>query len=199
MGEEQPVLPPGVVALVREAREELANQAVLARVDLHTVDIGVDGDPGRSGEPADDGRDVVGLHPLRNLSTVDLGHTRWCPQRRLAVRGRTLAAGVVERSDHERAVRSTRSHDLGPARAASFGEGRSLVRPVRRVDGGTLHDDRSAAPTRPSLVIGHLAGGDRAIVRAEIGDVRAEHDTVRRGSRREGDRRQQLHQGVNSG
>ncbi len=41
MGEEQPVLP-GVVALVREAREELANQAVLARVDLHTVDISID-------------------------------------------------------------------------------------------------------------------------------------------------------------
>ena len=188
-GEAEPVAGPScVVALVRESRQELAHQAVLAGIDLDAVAAGVDGDPRRAGEPIDDGRDVVGLHRLGDLSRVDLGHPRRRPQRALAVRRRTLATGVVERCDDERAVRSTRSDDRRPNRRAhrSASGARSYGQSDSWTQAPSDHD-RAAAAARPALVVGHVAGRDRAVVVAEIGDVRAEHDAVRCVLEREGD------------
>jgi hypothetical protein len=51
-GEQQPVLAPGVVALVGETRQELAYQAVLAGVDLDTVEVGLDGELRRPANPS---------------------------------------------------------------------------------------------------------------------------------------------------
>ena len=64
---------PLVVALVGEAGQELAHEAVLAGVDLDAVAAGVDGELRRVAEAGDHRVDVVGLHPLRHLAAVDLG------------------------------------------------------------------------------------------------------------------------------
>ena len=50
----------------------------------------------------------------------------------LAVRRRSLSAGVVERGDDERAVRLAGGDDRRPAVAGTGGQRRPLVRPVRR-------------------------------------------------------------------
>ncbi len=72
-GQAQTIMAPLVVAMVREPGQELAHQAVLAGVDLDAVEAGIDGQLGGRAEAVDDGGDVVGLHPLRNLARVHLG------------------------------------------------------------------------------------------------------------------------------
>jgi hypothetical protein len=184
---------PCIVALVGETRQELAYQTVLAGVDLDTVQVGLDGQLRRIGESVDDRSDVVGFHPLRYLARIHLGHPRRCPQRSLGICGRPLPAGVVERGDHQRAVRSAGPHDRSPAVAAPFGQRCALVRPVRRVDGGTLHHDRPAPTASAPLVVGDEPFGDRPIIAPEVRDVWPEHDPVRCRARTDGDGRQQLH------
>ncbi len=101
------------------------------------------------------------------------------------------ASSAAKRSRASRAVDTPGRSRPSPCRIVRRG---ALARTASPTGGWRHPPRRSFRSPRPSLVIGRLAGGDRAIVRAEIGDVRAEHDTVRRGSRHEGDRRQQLHQ-----
>ena len=129
-------------------------------------------------EPVDDRRDVVGLHPLGDLAGVDLRNARRRPQRGLAVGRRTLAAGVVERRDHQRSVRAARVDDGRPTGQAALGQRSPFVRPVGTVDRCALDDDRAAAATGPSFVVRDVPGGQRPVVGAEVGDVRAEHDAV---------------------
>ena len=132
-GEQQAVGAPLVAALVGQPGEELADQAVLAGVDLHAVAAGVDGELARRREAGDDGLDVVVLHPLRDLAAVDLGHPRRRPQLALAVGRRALAAGVVERRDHAaRRARGRRRSAAAQPSAHRVGERRPLVRPVAR-------------------------------------------------------------------
>ncbi len=75
-GEQQPIGAPLVAAVVGEAAEELADQAVLAGVDLHAVAAGLAGELGPGREAGDHRGDVVGLHPLRHLAAVHLGHAQ---------------------------------------------------------------------------------------------------------------------------
>ena len=158
-GEQQAVLTPLVVALVGEPAQELADQAVLAGIDLHAVEVGLGRQLGGVPEPVDHRLDVVGLHPLRHLTGVGLRHARGRPQRRLAVRRRSLPAGMIERGDHERPVRPAGLRHGPPSRGASFGEGGPLVGPVRAVDRCAL-DHHRAAPSRGTpLVVGDVAGG----------------------------------------
>ena len=192
-GQAQTIVAPLVVAMVREPGQELADQAVLAGVDLDAVEVGIDGQLGGRAETVDDGGDVVGLHPLGNLAGVHLGDPRRRPQRRLAVGRRSLPAGVIERRDHERPVRVAGAGDRRPAVGAPFGQQRALVGPVRRVHRGALDDDRAATAGGPAFVVRREPFGDRPVVGTEIGDVRPEHDPVRCGTGTEGEGRQQLH------
>jgi hypothetical protein len=73
---EQPsIRTPLVVALVGQAGEELADQAVLTCVDLDAVTAGVDRCAGGSCEAGDHGVDVLRLHPLGGLAGGHLRHT----------------------------------------------------------------------------------------------------------------------------
>ncbi len=114
-GQALPILAPFVVALVGQPAEELAHQAVLAGVDLHPVAAGAHCPGGRRGEAVDDGADVGGLHPLGHFAGVDLRHPRRGPQLALAVRAGALAAGVVERGDHQCARWMARLDDRTPS------------------------------------------------------------------------------------
>ena len=145
-GEHEAILPPWIVAVVGQAREELAYQAVLAGVDLDTVAAGVRRDGCGAGEAGDHRVDVVGLHPLRRLPAVDLGNPRWRQQRQLAVRAAALAAGVVERCDHHGVVGVAGVGDLLPAGGTALCQRRSFVRPVAVVHAGTLgHNDAATS------------------------------------------------------
>ena len=192
-GRAETILAPLVVAMIREPGQELTHQAVLARVDLDAVEIGVDRELGGRAEAVDDRGDVVGLHPLGDLAGVHLRHSRRRPQRSLAVGGRSLPAGVIERRDHERAVRVAGAGDRRPAVGASFGEQRAFVGPVRRVHRRTLDDHRAASAGGPAFVVRGEPFGDRPVVGTEIGDVGPEHDPVPRRTGTEGEGRQQLH------
>ncbi len=168
-------------------------QAVLAGVDLHAVAARAARPGGGRAEAVDHGCDVLGLHPLRDLAGVDLGHPRRRPQLTLAVGRRALPAGVAERGEHERAVVVDGVGDLGPAvgrtRSAS---GAALVGPVRRVDAGLLGDDDPAAARRPAPVVGEVAIREAAVASAQVGDVGAEQDAVASGAPAEGQRAEQL-------
>ena len=156
-GEVQAVGAPLVAALVRQPGQELAHEAVLAGVDLDAVAPGLDGSRGGGDEAVDDGGDVLGLHPLRDLARRHLRHPRRRPQRRLAVGRRALPAGVVERGDDERAVRPAGGDDGGPPGGGPGGQRRPLVRPVGLVDARPLDDDRAAPAAGPPLVVGGVA------------------------------------------
>ena len=197
-GEQRAVGAPLVAAVVGQAGQELADDAVLAGVDLHAVAAGGDGELGGRGEGVDDRGDVLGLHPLRHLTGGDLGDARRCPQRRLVVGGGALAAGVVERGEDEAAVRPAGADDGSPAGLGARRQWGALVRPVGVVDAGPLDDDRPATAPRPPLVVGDVAGGEAAVVVAEVGHVRPEHHPVRRHPRPERERFQQLHPSVAS-
>ena len=67
-GEALPIVPPLVVALVGQPAEELADEAVLAGVDLDPVAPRRHGRGRRGGEPVDDGADVTRLHRLGDLA-----------------------------------------------------------------------------------------------------------------------------------
>ena len=140
--------------------------------------------------------DVVRLHPLRHLAGVRLRDPRRRPQRGLAVGRRSLSAGMVERGDHERPVRTACFRHRAPTRTAAFGEGSPLVGPIRSVDRCALDHHRAAPSRGTSLVVGDVAVGQRAVVASEIGDVRAEHDPVRRRAGPEGERGEDLHRRV---
>ena len=99
--------------------EELAHQAVLAGVDLDAVAAGVDRDAGRGGEPGD--------HRLRCRRPPSTSAPRGCsprapataPTAALAVGAAALAAGVVERGDHQASVRVAGGGDRRPSGARS--------------------------------------------------------------------------------
>ena len=181
-GEAQAVGAPLVVALVGQPGEELADQAVLAGVDLDAVAAGVDGGRGGGAEPGDDGGDVVGLHPLRDLAASHLGHARRRPQRR---------AGCRPTSPARRRGRATASTSApcgrqAAATAAQPGVGPCApAAPARRAsrDGWTLAPSTTIVPqppAGPAPVVGDVTVGKRAVVVAEVGHVRAEQDPVRR-------------------
>ena len=86
VGEAQAIRAPLVGAVVRQAGQELADQAVLPRVHLDPVAATVDRQAGGGREPVDHGGDVLGFHPLRDLPGVHLGNPRRCPQLPLRVR-----------------------------------------------------------------------------------------------------------------
>ena len=198
-GETQTISAPLVAALVGQPGEELAHEAVLPGVDLDAVAAGGHGGGGGRGEPVHDGGDVGRLHPLRHLAGRHLGDTRRRPQRTLAVRRRALAAGVVERRQHQAAVRVTGLADGVPSVRGLLGERRSLVRPVGFVDAGTLDDDRAAPAAGSPLVVGDVAIGEVALVVAQIGDVRSEHHAVRGRPRAQVDGVEKPHGGGHSG
>ena len=190
---------PPVVAVVGEPGEELAHEAVLAGVHLDAVASGLDGEAGAAREPGDDRGDVVVLHPLRHLAGRHLGHPRRRPQLALAVRRRSLPTGVVERGDGERSVLVQRRGDRPPSVAAPLGQRCPLVGPVRRVHRRPLDHHRAAPAGGAPPVVGDVPGGELAVVVAEVGDVRAEHDPVRRLAGAEGERVEQPHGAVPSG
>ncbi len=198
-GQAQPVGAPFVAALVREPGQELAHQAVLAGVDLDAVAVGAGGLAGGGAETGDDGRDVGGLHPLRDLAGRHLGHPRRRPQWALAVGRRALPAGMVERRDHEGAVGAAGGDDPGPAGGGDRRQRGPLVGPVGLVDAGPLDDDRPAAAPGPALVVGDVAGREPAVVVTEVGDVRAEQDPVRCRPGTERERLEELHPGTRMG
>ena len=97
----------------------------------------------------------LGLHPLRHLAAVDLGHPRGRPQLALAVRTGALAAGVVERAITSAPCAWQAATIARPPVAAPLGQRRSLVRPVAVVHAGALgHDDAAAAARRVGVVRG---------------------------------------------
>ena len=121
---------------------------------------------------------------------VDLRHPRRRPQRRPGCTPTNPARR------HGRARRSRASRAAG--RRATIGP------PTRRRSVRRAAPARTASPTRgpiaPSitivphpprgtpLVVGDVAGGQRAVVVAQVGDVRAEHDPVRCRAGPEGER-----------
>ena len=100
----QAVLAVGVVALVGEPGVELAQDRQRAGVDLHPVEAGPDGRPGRRGEALDQCLDLGGAHGHRHLAADHVGHRGRRPQHRLRVGARPLAAGVAESGQHHGAV-----------------------------------------------------------------------------------------------
>ncbi len=198
-GEQQPVRPPLVVALVGEARQELPHQAVLAGVDLDPVAPGPDGDPGGGREPVDDGGDVGRLHPLGHLAGVDLGHPRGCEQRRLAVRARPLAPCMPERCEHQRCgarlppLGVAGLGDGGPALGAVRRQRAALVGPVAGVDRRLLDHDHARPSRGAAPVVGDVAVGQGATA-GQVGLVRPEHDAVAGGPGPPGQRVEQAHQ-----
>ncbi len=64
---------------VRQARQKLPHQAVLAGVHLDTVTAGIECRTGGVGETAHDSVDIALFHRLGNLAGVDLRHLRRCP------------------------------------------------------------------------------------------------------------------------
>ena len=153
---------------------------MLAGVDLDAVAACLHRQLGRACEPGDDGGDVVGLHHLRDLARVHLRHPGRGEERRLAVRARPLPTGVVERGEDQRTVRVARRCDLRPAVGAPLGQRRALVRPVAAVHARSLDDDRAAAATGAGGVVRDVPLRQAAIVVAEVRDVRAEQQAVRR-------------------
>ena len=192
-GEARPVGAPLVVTMVGQPRQELADEAVLTGVHLDAVASRIPRDPCCGAEAGDHGGDVVRLHPLRHLARHHLRDPRRRPERRLAVRRRTLAAGVIEGGDDERAVAAARGRDRRPSVARGRRQRRSLVRPVRLVHARALDDDRAATAAGPPLVVGDVARGKPAVVVAEVGDVGSEEHPVGRGARPEAERREETH------
>ncbi len=177
--EPQPVRAVVVAAGVRQARQELAHQAVLAGVHLHTVTAGGDRRTGGLGETAHDSVDVAWFHRLGNLAGVHLRYLRWCPQLPLGVRRAALPTRVPERCDQHGAVRVHRVRDRPPTRTAVGGEGSPFVRPVRRMDRRLLRHDHADAPGRPPGVVGHRSRREGPAM-AQVGLVRPEQHPARR-------------------
>ena len=194
--EEQAVLPPCIVAMVRQARQELAHQAVLAGVDLDTVAAGLPCNRRASRKSGDHRLDVGGLHPLRRLAAVDLRDARRGPQRLLVVGTAALAAGVIERGDHEGAVRVAGLGDRSPTGPARPRERRPVVRPIAVVHAGAFGDDDTATSCGSSGVVRGMPRREAACVVAEVCDVRPEHHSIDRLARAERQRVQQQHDAV---
>jgi hypothetical protein len=192
-GEQQALLAPFVAALVGEAGQELADQAVLAGIDLDPVATGLHRQRGGRAETGDDRGDVVGLHPLRHFARVDLRHPRGCPQFALVVGAGALAAGMVERGDHQRSMCVAGGADGRPAVCRTIGQRRTFVRPVAVVHAGAFGDDDAASTAGAALEVGGVARREAALVVAEVGDVWPEHDPISCGRVCERQRLQQLH------
>ena len=190
-GEAEAVDAPLVAPLVGQAGQELPDQAVLAGVDLDPVEARRRGGSRRRPEAGHDRGDVLGLHPLRHLAAVDLGHARRRPQRALRVGGRPLATGVAERGDGDRAVGLERGRDPSPPVAAALGQWRPLVGPVALVDAGLLDHDRPAAPEGPAPVVRQVAVREGTVVVAQVRDVRPEEHAVGGRPRAEANGRQE--------
>ncbi len=93
-----------VVAEVGEPRAELAQEAVLTGVQLHTVAACFDRRLSRDAESGDQGPDLVGLHGFGNFAGLHVGHRGRAEQDTLVIGARALASRVAERSDHEGAL-----------------------------------------------------------------------------------------------
>ena len=158
-GEAESIGPVFVLAHVGQAREELADQAELTGIDLHAVNAGRSGEPGRLGETTDDDGDVGVLHLLGHLARRRIGEARRSEQGPLAIRTRPLAAAMPEGGQHQgaRAGRLDPPDDGGPAVNALAGQRRPLVGPVALVDRHGLGDHDPAAPLGPACVVRHGA------------------------------------------
>ena len=194
-GEAEPVLAVGVAPQVGETGEELADQAVLAGVDLDAVEAGAYGEAGGVAEAVDHRGDVAVLHHLGDLAGVDLGDAGGRPQLPLGVGGRSLAAGVPEPGEHDAAVALGRRGEGGPAGPALLGQRCPLVGPVARVDRRLLDDDRAAAAGEAPLVVGEVALRQRPAP-AEVGLVGPEQEPVGGGDRAQVDRFEEPHSGA---
>jgi len=174
MSEPGAVLAPLVAALVRQARQELADQGVLAGVDVDPVAAGAHRRTGGRCEAGDDRVDVADLHRLGDLTTVDLGDTRRRPQLPLVpVRG-ALSACVAERREHQGSLGVTGRRDLTPARLGVGPQRRALIGPVGLMDRSLLDRDDPGAARRAAPVVRHVALRDRAAA-AQVRLVGTEH------------------------
>ena len=180
--------------MVRQPRQELTDQAVLAGVHLDAGEAGLGGRCRSGGEAFNDGADIVGFHPLRDLAAGDLGDAGRRPQRPLRVRRRALAPGVADRSEHESAPLLTHAAELAPAIEAAGGQWRPLVRPVALVDARLLQYDDPATTVGPALVVRGVAIGEATVDVAEVGDMGTEQQSVAGGASPEPDRLEQSHQ-----
>lgn len=99
-----------------------------------------------------------------------------------------MASRMVERRNDEAAEFVARIGDSTPAGFTAFGERGTFVRPITRVNTRTFGDDDAAPTACTSFVVGTVAIGEGSIIRAQIGDVRSEHDAVLHRSTAEGQR-----------
>ena len=93
-----------VAAEVRELRAELAQEAVLARVELHPVTARLDRGLRRDGKGGDHSLDLLPLHRLGDFSGLHVRHRGGPEQDALVMRARALAPRVAESGDHERTL-----------------------------------------------------------------------------------------------
>ena len=165
--------PPLVAALVGEARQELAHQRVLAGVDLHAVEPGRHGQPGRRAEAR--------RPPRRCRRPPSTWGPRGCSPRAPATAPTAVAwlyaddpcppAWPSAASTSVPSPAVARVGDGPPPRTAVGREGTPLVGPVGGVDRRLLDDDhagptRGAPPVVGDVPLGHRSCAGRGSSRA---------------------------------
>ena len=184
LGKQQPVLAVIVAALVGQPRLELAQQRVLAGVDLDPVQPGSGRQGGGSSEALDQRVDLRALHLHGQLARSRVWYPRRCPQRGLGERRGALHPSVPQPGQHQCAMWPAGRDGPGPARPALGSQRCALVGPVRGVHARGLGHDDAAAPRRPPGVVGDVPRRDLPAP-AEVGLVRPEHHPARRTARPE--------------
>ena len=188
---------PAVVAAVGGGRPELVDQRVIGREQLDPIEPRLLGPPCRLDVALDHLLDLGLAHPVAAVRIVERGQPRWRPAGLEGVVEVAVLADMVELMQDHRPFRVHRIGDLAKVRDHLVARVPEIAaREHRRGMHGHRLDHDHPGTAQGSLAIVAQMPRPRQAVLGHVGRMRAEHDAVAQGLVPDGQRREQMREGV---